>query len=95
MVAGTYNGHPVAVAAAMSTVKYLIANGEQVYRHVESLGREMERGLQRIFADHGIIASIGRQGSAFSFYFMPNIPVDWHDIRRITISTVTSHCGAR
>ncbi len=38
MVGGTYNGHPVAVAAAIRTVEYLLANREQVYGRVEALG---------------------------------------------------------
>lgn len=80
MVGGTYNGHPVAVAAAIRTIEYLVANRAQVYAHVELLGQQMEKGLREIFSAHGIAASIARQGSAFSFYLMPEVPVDFHDI---------------
>ena len=80
MVGGTYNGHPVAVAAAIRTIEYLVANKAKVYPHVESLGQQMEKGLREIFKAHGITASIARQGSAFSFYLMPEVPVDFHDI---------------
>jgi glutamate-1-semialdehyde 2,1-aminomutase len=80
LVGGTYNGHPVAVAAAISTVEYLIANRQKVYSHIEALGQQMERGLREIFAAHGVTASIVRQGSAFSYYLMPKSPVDFHDI---------------
>src|SRR5580698_588208 len=80
LVSGTYNGHPVAVAAAIRTIEYLLAHGDQVYAHVESLGRQMEEGLRGLFAAQGVTASIARQGSAFSFYFMPRAPVDLHDI---------------
>lgn len=80
LVGGTYNGHPVAVAAAIRTIEYLLANRVQVYQHVESLGQQMERGLRDIFAAHGVSASIARQGSAFSYYLMPAGPVDFHDI---------------
>jgi glutamate-1-semialdehyde 2,1-aminomutase len=79
-VAGTYNGHPVAVTAAIKTIEYLLANGARVYAHVEELGRQMEHGLRAIFAKHGVIASIARQGSAFSYYLMDANPVDFHDI---------------
>lgn len=79
-VAGTYNGHPVGVAAAISTVEYLLANREQVYRHVDALGQRLEAGMRDIFAKHRIIASIARQGSALSYYLMPHLPVDFHDI---------------
>jgi glutamate-1-semialdehyde 2,1-aminomutase len=80
LVSGTYNGHPVAVAAAIRTIEYLLANRDQVYGHVESLGRQMEEGLRGVFAAQGVTASISRQGSAFAFYFMPHLPGDLHDI---------------
>jgi glutamate-1-semialdehyde 2,1-aminomutase len=80
LVSGTYNGHPVAVAAAIRTIEYLLAEGPKVYGHVEALGRQMEEGLKAIFAAHRVTASIARQGSAFSYYLMPRAPVDFHDI---------------
>lgn len=80
LVSGTYNGHPVAVSAAIRTIEYLLANRTEVYRHVEALGQQMEEGLEAIFAAHGVTASIARQGSAFSYYLMPQVPVDFHDI---------------
>jgi glutamate-1-semialdehyde 2,1-aminomutase len=80
LVAGTYNGHPVAVAAAIRTVEYLLANRSQVYGHVEQLGARLESGLREVFAAHRVTAVIARQGSALSYYLMPHLPVDWHDI---------------
>lgn len=79
-VAGTYNGHPVAVAAAIRTLEHLAANRAQVYAHVEALGRQMEQGLRDIFAARHVTASIARQGSAFAYYLMPEAPNDFHDI---------------
>jgi glutamate-1-semialdehyde 2,1-aminomutase len=79
-VAGTYNGHPVGVAAAIRTIEYLLSNRGEVYRHVEDLGRQLEVGLRDIFAVHRITASISRQGSALSYYLMPHAPKDLHDI---------------
>jgi glutamate-1-semialdehyde 2,1-aminomutase len=80
LVSGTYNGHPVAVAAAIRTIEYLLTDGPRVYGHVEALGKQMEEGLKAIFAAHRVTASITRQGSAFSYYLMPRAPVDFHDI---------------
>jgi glutamate-1-semialdehyde 2,1-aminomutase len=80
LVAGTYNGHPVGVAAAIRTVEYLLANRSQIYPHVEELGRCLEDGLRKIFAAHGITASVARQGSALSYYLMSKVPDDYHDI---------------
>ncbi len=80
LVGGTYNGHPVAVAAAIRTIEYLTANRQLLYARIEALGRQMEEGLRGLFAAHGVVASIARQGSAFSYYLMPENPVDFHDI---------------
>jgi len=79
-VAGTYNGHPVAVAAAIETVRYLAANKTALYDRMEAMGSWMEAGITDIFAGRGIPACVARQGSAFSFYLMPEAPRDLHDI---------------
>jgi glutamate-1-semialdehyde 2,1-aminomutase len=79
-VAGTYNGHPVAVAAAIETVRYLAANKASIYPKMEAMGAAMEAGIMDIFSHCGITACVARQGSAFSFYLMAKPPADLHDI---------------
>lgn len=79
-VAGTYNGHPVAVAAATETVRYLAANKDKIYPRMEAMGAALEEGITGIFAKRGITACVARQGSAFSFYLMASPPRDLHDI---------------
>jgi glutamate-1-semialdehyde 2,1-aminomutase len=79
-VAGTYNGHPVAVAAAIRTVEYLAENQRTIYPHLEHLGDRLQAGMEQCFARHGIEATVTRQGSALSFYFMSHPPRDLHDI---------------
>lgn len=80
IVSGTYNGHPVAVSAAIATIEHLLANGTELYGHVEALGRQMEDGMRNVFAAQGVTACVARQGSAFSYYLMPQVPVDLHDL---------------
>ena len=79
-VAETYNGHPVAVAAATKTVQYLTENAARIYPEVEALGGHVEKGILGIFSRHGVPSCVSRQGSAFSFYLMPEAPSDCHDI---------------
>ncbi|HEY2008896.1 MAG TPA: aminotransferase class III-fold pyridoxal phosphate-dependent enzyme [Rhizomicrobium sp.] len=79
-VAGTYNGHPMAVAAAIETVRHLVANRDRLYPRMERLGAEIEAGIMDIFCRRGITACLARQGSAFSFYLMEKPPTDLHDI---------------
>jgi glutamate-1-semialdehyde 2,1-aminomutase len=80
LIAGTYNGHPVPMAAAIATMEKLIRDGERLYAHLERLGAAIEAGLIERFAAHGIPATVARQGSAFCAYFMDHQPIDWHDI---------------
>jgi glutamate-1-semialdehyde 2,1-aminomutase len=79
-VAGTYNGHPVAVAAAISTIEYLVANQGTLYPYLEQLGARLQDGMMQLFAKHGLHAVVTRQGSALSFYFTERAPRDLHDI---------------
>ena len=79
MIAGTYNAHPVSVAAAIATIEKL-ARHPELYDYLESLGQRMEAGLREICAETGLPAFISRQGSAFCLYFMDHEPVDWHDV---------------
>jgi glutamate-1-semialdehyde 2,1-aminomutase len=79
-LAGTYNGHPVAVAAAIRTIEYLAEHERVLYPRLEELGRRMQAGMQEIFARNNITTSVSREGSALSFYFTPRVPEDLHDI---------------
>ena len=80
LIAGTYNGHPVPVAAAIATMEKLVRERETLYPRLESLGARMEEGLTRLCREKGIPATVARQGSAFCLYFMGHAPADWHDI---------------
>jgi glutamate-1-semialdehyde 2,1-aminomutase len=80
LAAGTYNGHPVPVAAAVATIERLLQNHGEVYRRVEALGAQMEAGLNDLIARRGLKALVARQGSAFCLYFMDHLPIDWHDL---------------
>jgi glutamate-1-semialdehyde 2,1-aminomutase len=80
LLAGTYNGHPVSVAAAIATLKTLRAGGGEVYRTLERLGARLEAGFAEIREASGAPLTLVRQGSAFCVYFMDRAPADWHDI---------------
>ena len=80
LLAGTYNAHPVPTAAAIATIERLLMNDGEVYRHVETLGDRMQRGLEQIVGAAGLCAVVARQGSAFCLYFMDHEPKDWHDL---------------
>lgn len=80
LIAGTFNGHPAPVAAAIATMEILKRDEATLYPKLEALGARMQRGLEEIFARHGIQATVARQGSAFCAYFMDHAPQSWYDL---------------
>jgi glutamate-1-semialdehyde 2,1-aminomutase len=80
LIAGTYNGHPMTVAAAIATLEQLSRNGGEVYRSLERLGARLQAGLERLYREKGLRAVVSRIGSAFCTYFCDSVPVDWHDL---------------
>lgn len=80
VVAGTYNGHPVNVAAARATLLRLKSQEAEVYSKLENLGARMQAGLEKIFGAQSFATKVARQGSAFTVYFMDHLPKDWRDI---------------
>ena len=80
IVAGTYNGHPLVVAAAIATLGKLRNREAEIYGKLDTLGQQMESGLEQIFHSRNYPTTVVRQGSAFVVYFMDHAPVNWRDI---------------
>jgi glutamate-1-semialdehyde 2,1-aminomutase len=78
LISGTYNGHPLNVAAAIATIERL-RRGD-VYQRLEALGARLQTGLEALHRERGLIATVSRIGSAFCSYFCDHVPVDWHDL---------------
>ncbi len=68
MVAGTYNGHPVATAAALATIAEL--EDGTVHKRIFRLGEKARRGLQEIADRLDISMTVAGYGSVFVPYFM-------------------------
>jgi glutamate-1-semialdehyde 2,1-aminomutase len=79
LLAGTYNAHPVPVAAALATLDRLQEQDGAVYRRLESLGQRLAAGLAGV-SGMGEALTLSRIGSAFCLYFMNHVPSDWHDL---------------
>ena len=80
LIAGTYNAHPHACAAAIATTEILGRGDGEVYRNLDRLGAMLQQGLEGIFSEHGLTATVSRLGGVFCVYFGDHIPVDWHDL---------------
>lgn len=66
--AGTYNGHPVGVAAALATIAAL--EDGSVHRHCYALAERAAHGFMQIAHELGIPMTVARFGSVFVPYFM-------------------------
>jgi glutamate-1-semialdehyde 2,1-aminomutase len=69
---GTYNGHPVVVAAALAALTAYHAPG--FYEHIRSLADKLYPGLNALFERHGITAQVQGLGARFGVYFGLDAP---------------------
>ena len=74
--AGTFNAHPVGVAASLATVEILERPGS--YEHLFGLGERLRSGMNQLVDRHGIEAIATGFGSVFVTYFM-SPPIDSYD----------------
>jgi glutamate-1-semialdehyde 2,1-aminomutase len=70
--AGTLSGNPVAMAAGLVTLQKTGKPG--FYEELERQGDLLQAGLARAAADHGITATVVRQGSLFWTVFQDEAP---------------------
>ena len=80
LIAGTYNCHPVPVAATMATLNKLSDSRLDVYGKLERSAQRLEEGQRKIFEDHRVTATISRVGSAHCVYFMDRAPTNWWEL---------------
>lgn len=80
LLAGTYNAHPIPMCAALATLKKLMSPEFGVYRKLEYLGAQLQRGQEEIFRRRGVGAVVSRLGSASCVYFMDHLPTNWWEI---------------
>ncbi len=64
---GTYNGHPVPVAAGLAAVTAYREPG--FYDHIDAVARVLIDGLNALFARHGVQAHVQGLGARFGVYF--------------------------
>jgi glutamate-1-semialdehyde 2,1-aminomutase len=64
---GTYNGHPVAVAASLAAVRAYVERG--FYNHIHTVAERLYSGLNAIFRQHGISGRAEGLGARFGIYF--------------------------
>jgi glutamate-1-semialdehyde 2,1-aminomutase len=80
LIAGTYNCHPVPVAAAIASLKKLSDSRFGAYERLERLAQRLEEGQTKLFRDQRVKAAISRIGSAHCVYFMDRAPTNWWEL---------------
>ncbi len=78
--AGTYHGHPAALAAALATMDIL--ENQPVHERIFALGDRLRRGLAEIHARLATGATVAGFGSVFITYFMPGPIENYTDALR-------------
>ena len=79
-VGGTYNGHPVATAAALATIAEL--EDGTVYQRIFRLGDKARQGMQEIADRLDIEMTVAGYGSVFVPYFMSGAITRYADLLR-------------
>ncbi len=67
--AGTLSGNPLAMAAGIATIGYLLEHAEEVYPKLEQTTAAMADGVAAIAAELGIPMQTNRVGSMFTWFF--------------------------
>lgn len=76
---GTYNGHPVVVAAALAAIRAYREPG--FYDHIHAVAELLFSGLTTLFAKHGINARVQGLGARFGVYFgIDHEPRNYRDV---------------
>ena len=70
---GTYNGHPVAVAAAIAAIEAY--RGDGFYEHIGTLAGRLYDGLGEIFTRRQVAGRVQGLGARFGIYFGLGEPV--------------------
>jgi len=67
--AGTFNSHPVAMAAALAVLTHLAEHRDELYPALHATGRRLMDGIAQIAVETGIPLLVDGPGAVFQTYF--------------------------
>ncbi|MGC0252370.1 aspartate aminotransferase family protein [Pseudactinotalea sp. Z1748] len=82
LLAGTYNGNPASMAAAVATMTAINDPEVGFHDHVYRLGERMRFGLAQIMKNHDVPAVVTGIGSVFVTYFLSGTVSGYRDLLR-------------
>jgi len=75
--AGTLSGNPLAMAAGLTTLRYLRDNKQEIYPKLEKLSGQLADGVSAAAKDAGVPLCCNRVGSMLTWFFTPGPVTDW------------------
>ncbi len=75
--AGTLSGNPLAMAAGIATLGYLLEHEEAVYGGLEKTTAAMADGVAALAREAGIPVTTNRKGSMWTWFFTSESVVDF------------------
>ena len=75
--AGTLSGNPLAMAAGIATLSYLLEHRDEVYPQLEAVTRAMADGVAALAQQAGVRVTTNRVGSMFTWFFTEQPVVDF------------------
>ena len=75
--AGTLSGNPLAMAAGIATLSYLLEHNATVYTHLENTTRAIAEGVAAIAHERGVALTTNRVGSMWTWFFTPQPVTDF------------------
>jgi glutamate-1-semialdehyde 2,1-aminomutase len=82
LLAGTFNGNPVSMAAAIATIAVLRDEDPDFYSRTSGLAQRAREGLESIIKTLGIPAQVSSYGSVFAVYFLEGEVRGYRDLLR-------------
>jgi glutamate-1-semialdehyde 2,1-aminomutase len=75
--AGTLSGNPLAMAAGVATVGYLMEHEGEMYPRLERVTREIAEGVGELAREAGLAMTVNRVGSMFTWFFTGEAVTDF------------------
>ena len=74
--AGTLSGNPIAMAAGLTQLRYLLAHPE-IYTELEEKGRKLYGGIEKLLEEKGLSFQMNHVGSLGSLFMTKEPVVDY------------------
>jgi glutamate-1-semialdehyde 2,1-aminomutase len=75
--AGTLSGNPLAMAAGIATLGYLIEHEASVYPQIDRVTKAIAAGVAELAREAGVAMTTNRVGSMFTWFFAPGPVTDY------------------